>query len=82
MYIKTTTFKISDRSLITKMESRVVMNEEHSIKTTDDGGNEHIPFDAKKSFGKVLKRGIYKQLYDKKMISDSQLNILLQNEVM
>ena len=58
------------------------MNEEHSMKATDDRGNEHIPFDAKKSFEKVLKRGIYKQLYDKKMISDSQLNILLQNEVM
>lgn len=58
------------------------MNEEHSMKTIDDRGNERIPFDAKKSFEKVLKRGIYKQLYDKKMISDSQLNILLQNEVM
>ena len=58
------------------------MNEEHSMKTIDDRGNERIPFDTKKSFEKVLKRGIYKQLYDKKMISDSQLNILLQNEVM
>lgn len=64
------------------MESRVVMNEEHSMKTIDDRGNERIPFDTKKSFEKVLKQGIYKQLYDKKMISDSQLNILLQNEVM
>ena len=64
------------------MESRVVMNEEHSMETTDDRKNEHIPFEVKKSFEKVLKRGIYKQLYDKKMISDSQLNILLQNEVM
>lgn len=52
------------------------------MKTIDDRGNERIPFDTKKSFEKVLKRGIYKQLYDKKMISDSQLNILLQNEVM
>ena len=52
------------------------------MKTTDDRGNERIPFDTRKSFEKVLKRGIYKQLYDKKMISDSQLNILLQNEVM
>ena len=64
------------------MESRGVMNEEHSMKTIDDRGNERIPFDTKKSFEKVLKRGIYKQLYDKKMISDSQLNILLQNVVM
>ena len=58
------------------------MNEEHSMKTIDDRGNERIPFDTKKSFEKVLKRCIYKLLYDKKMISDSQLNILLQNEVM
>ena len=58
------------------------MNEEHSMKTIDDRGNERIPFDTRKSFEKVLKRGIYMQLYDKKMISDSQLNILLQNEVM
>ena len=64
------------------MESRVVMNEEHSMKTIDDRGNERIPFDTKKSFEKLLKRGIYKHLYDKKMISDSPLNILLQNEVM
>ena len=58
------------------------MNEEHSMKTIDDRGNERIPFDTRKSFEKVLKRGINTQLYDKKMISDSQLNILLQNEVM
>lgn len=82
MYIKTTTFKTSDRSLIIKMENRVVMNEEHSIKTTDDRKNERILEETKKSFEEVLKRGIYKQLYDKKMISDSQLNTLLQNEVM
>ena len=36
------------------MESRVVMNEEHSMKTIDDRGNERIPFDTKKSFEKVI----------------------------
>lgn len=54
------------------------MKEEDFDRTTTY--NNRIPIEAGCSFYDVLKRGIYKELHRRKMLSDGQLCILLKTK--
>lgn len=54
------------------------MKEENSDRTTTY--NDVIPIEVRCSFYDVLKRGIYKELHRRKMLSDGQLCILLKTK--
>ena len=56
------------------------MKKENSDKTTTCDDNSMIPIEMKHSFYTALKRGIYKELHRKKMLSDGQLCILLKTK--
>lgn len=56
------------------------MKEENSDRTTTYNDNDRIPTEVRCSFYDVLKRGIYKELHRKKMLSDGQLCILLKTK--
>lgn len=57
------------------------MKEENSDRTIIIyNDNNQIPIEVKHSFYDVLKRGIYKELHRRKMLSDGQLCILLQTK--
>ncbi len=48
-------------------------------KTADDAGS-LIPSEMERSFHEALKRGIYKELHRRKMLTDGQLFILLETK--
>lgn len=56
------------------------MKEEDFDKITTYSDNDWIPIEVRGSFYNVLKRGIYKELHRKKMLSDGQLCILLKTK--
>ena len=56
------------------------MKEENSDRTITYDDNGLIPIEKKHSFQDVLKRGIYKELHRRKMLSDGQLCILLKTK--
>lgn len=56
------------------------MKAENPDRTITNSDNLMIPVEMRRSFDKALKRGIYKELHRRKMLSDGQLCILLKNE--
>lgn len=54
------------------------MAEGNSDRTTTYHDNGLIPIQMGRSFDDVLKRGIYKELHQRKILSDGQLCILLE----
>lgn len=56
------------------------MKEEDFDRATTYSDRNQIPAEAWCSFSDVLKRGIYKELHQKKMLSDGQLCILLKTK--
>lgn len=56
------------------------MKEENSDREATYIDNNQIPIEVGCSFYDVLKRGIYKELHRRKMLSDGQLCILLKTK--
>lgn len=56
------------------------MREGDFDKTTTYHDNRVIPVEMRRSFEDALKRGIYKELHRRKMLSDGQLCILLKTK--
>ena len=56
------------------------MKEENSDRGATYTENNQIPIEVRCSFCDVLKRGIYKELHRRKMLSDGQLCILLKTK--
>lgn len=56
------------------------MKEEHSDRGAAYNDNNQMPIEVRCSFYDVLKRGIYKELHRRKMLSDGQLCILLKTK--
>lgn len=54
------------------------MAEGNSDRTTTYHDNSLIPIEMRRSFDDVLKRGIYKELHQRKILSDGQLCTLLE----
>ena len=54
------------------------MKEENSDRGATYNDNNQIPIEVRHSFYNALKRGIYKELHRRKMLSDGQLCILLK----
>ena len=56
------------------------MKEGNSDRGATYNDNNQIPIEIRSSFYDVLKRGIYKELHRRKMLSDGQLCILLKTK--
>ena len=56
------------------------MKEEDFDRTTAYNDSNQIPIEVSCSFYDVLKKGIYKELHRRKMLSDGQLCILLKTK--
>lgn len=56
------------------------MKEENSDREATYNDSNQIPIQVSCSFYDVLKRGIYKELHRRKMLSDGQLCILLKTK--
>lgn len=56
------------------------MKEGNSDRRAVYNDNNQIPTEVRCSFYDVLKRGIYKELHQRKMLSDGQLCILLKTK--
>lgn len=56
------------------------MKEGNFDRITTYHDNSLIPVEMRRSFDDVLKRGIYKELHRRKMLSDGQLCILLKTK--
>ena len=56
------------------------MKEENSDRGAAYNDSNQIPIEVKCSFYDALKRGIYKELHRRKMLSDGQLCILLKTK--
>lgn len=56
------------------------MEEKNSDRGAAYIDNYQIPIEVRSSFYDVLKRGIYKELHRRKMLSDGQLCILLKTK--
>lgn len=54
------------------------MKEENPDKTVTYHDNSLVPLEMRHSFEDTVKRGIYKELHRRKMLSDGQLCILLK----
>lgn len=58
----------------------LVMKKENSDKATTYHDDNLVSIEMRRSFEDALKKGIYKELHQRKMISDGQLCILLKNK--
>lgn len=56
------------------------MKKENSDRVATYNDSNQIPIEVGCSFYEVLKRGIYKELHQRKMLSDGQLCILLKTK--
>lgn len=56
----------------------LVMKEGNLDRTTTCDADSLIPIEMRRSFYDVLKRGVYKELHRRKMLSDGQLCFLLK----
>lgn len=56
------------------------MKEKNSGRKVVNDADSRIPLEMRHSFHAALKRGIYKELHRRKMLSDGQLCILLKTK--
>ena len=78
--IATRFLETSPRHIILKnVTGDLVMKEENPDKMITYRDISRIPMEMRHDFENALKRGIYKELHRRKMLSDRQLSILLKN---